>query len=387
MKKISLLTMLLVMTACMTKAQVQFISGSWEDAKAKAKKENKYILVDAYTDWCHWCKVMDRETFPTKQVGDLVNSKFIPVKIDMEKGTGVDLSMKYRVSSYPTFLVFNSNGNLVDRIQGFQDETAFVTSLEEALDESMAKGVPGVTSNMDLAYPDFYVTSFKGNKTGAVKKPSADDVLNFLDKQPDLFSEVSWSVMTRFISLVPKYQQYILDNKEKYEQLYGKSEVMAQTSRIMDSRVMEAIKKNDEKAFNETLSQVDKYMDDPDGDIRSAYLIKYYQETNQWIKMDKLVQESINRNGITPELNEYAWSIYVGCDDPAVIQDAISWMRVVTERQPDYAALDTYAALLYKDKQYVQAERVANLAIAEGKKNKENVKETEDLLVKIKAAK
>ena len=32
----------------------------------QAKKENKLLVVDFYTDWCHWCKVMDKETFANK---------------------------------------------------------------------------------------------------------------------------------------------------------------------------------------------------------------------------------------------------------------------------------------------------------------------------------
>ena len=50
----------------------------------KAKAENKILLVDAYTDWCSWCKVMDRETYTNAQVIAVLNNEFICVKFNPE---------------------------------------------------------------------------------------------------------------------------------------------------------------------------------------------------------------------------------------------------------------------------------------------------------------
>jgi uncharacterized protein YyaL (SSP411 family) len=58
----------------------------------KAKKENKLIFVDAYASWCGPCKLMVKNIFPLKTVGDYYNSHFINAKIDMEKGEGIELA-------------------------------------------------------------------------------------------------------------------------------------------------------------------------------------------------------------------------------------------------------------------------------------------------------
>jgi thioredoxin-related protein len=50
----------------------------------KAKAENKILLVDAYTDWCSWCKVMDRETYTHAQVIAVLNNEFVCVKFNPE---------------------------------------------------------------------------------------------------------------------------------------------------------------------------------------------------------------------------------------------------------------------------------------------------------------
>jgi thioredoxin-related protein len=50
----------------------------------KAKAENKILLVDAYTDWCGWCKVMDRETYTNAEVIGTLNRDFVCVKFNPE---------------------------------------------------------------------------------------------------------------------------------------------------------------------------------------------------------------------------------------------------------------------------------------------------------------
>jgi thioredoxin-related protein len=51
----------------------------------KLNKENpRPIFVDTYTDWCGWCKKMDKETFTNQVISEILNTKFYPVKFDAE---------------------------------------------------------------------------------------------------------------------------------------------------------------------------------------------------------------------------------------------------------------------------------------------------------------
>jgi len=58
---------------------------TWEEAVELQKKEPRKIMVDIYTDWCHWCKVMDKKTFEQDAVADYLNTHFYPVKLDAEQ--------------------------------------------------------------------------------------------------------------------------------------------------------------------------------------------------------------------------------------------------------------------------------------------------------------
>jgi thioredoxin-related protein len=58
---------------------------SWEEAVKLCESNPKKLLVDVYTDWCGWCKKMDKETFTNSEIIELVNADFYAVKLDAEQ--------------------------------------------------------------------------------------------------------------------------------------------------------------------------------------------------------------------------------------------------------------------------------------------------------------
>jgi uncharacterized protein YyaL (SSP411 family) len=65
-----------------------------EEAFAMTKKEPRKIMIDVYTDWCSWCKVMDSKTFSNKVIADYLNKNFYPVKFNAEQKADVALNGK-----------------------------------------------------------------------------------------------------------------------------------------------------------------------------------------------------------------------------------------------------------------------------------------------------
>lgn len=131
MKK-SLLFAFFIIASTTLFAQVNFTKAAWEDVLKEAQKEKKYVFLDAYTDWCGWCKVMDRKTFSDAGVGTYMDKHFVSTKIEMEKEeTGRMLAKKHGVNLYPTFLILDSKGNLLLRMEGFQEPASFLKTLED----------------------------------------------------------------------------------------------------------------------------------------------------------------------------------------------------------------------------------------------------------------
>src|SRR5437764_7658238 len=55
-----------------------------EDVTSKIKEQNKPVLIDLYTDWCGWCKVMDKKTYSKQKVIDYINEHFYAAKVNAE---------------------------------------------------------------------------------------------------------------------------------------------------------------------------------------------------------------------------------------------------------------------------------------------------------------
>ncbi|GAB3503541.1 thioredoxin family protein [Spirosoma knui] len=105
---------------------IQFTDASWREILKKAKAEKKVIFLDAYASWCQPCKMLQKNVFTKKNVGDFYNSKFINVKMDMEKGEGPALSQVYPLEAYPTLLFIDGNGRVLKKVLGYQSPESLI---------------------------------------------------------------------------------------------------------------------------------------------------------------------------------------------------------------------------------------------------------------------
>src|SRR5271156_2837979 len=70
-----------------------------DEAFAKAKSEDKPILLDIGAVWCHWCHVMDRESYESAETARIINDQFIAVKVDRDERPDVDTRYQAAVSA------------------------------------------------------------------------------------------------------------------------------------------------------------------------------------------------------------------------------------------------------------------------------------------------
>ncbi|WP_266205182.1 thioredoxin family protein [Pontibacter kalidii] len=114
-----------------------------EQAAARMEKEPRKIVIDVYTDWCGWCKKMDKSTFTDPKVVELVNKHFYPVKLNAEgkdaitlRGQTFTYKDEYRSHelavallqgqmSYPTTVYLDEKMNMLAPVPGYLDAKTF----------------------------------------------------------------------------------------------------------------------------------------------------------------------------------------------------------------------------------------------------------------------
>lgn len=115
---------------------------SMEEAqKIQIENPDKPLFIDIYTEWCGWCKKMDKSTFTNEDVVAFLNEYFIPVKFDAEYKSEIQYkneTFEYIQSgnrgihelavallqgsmSYPSYVVLNSKGQVTHLMKGYME--------------------------------------------------------------------------------------------------------------------------------------------------------------------------------------------------------------------------------------------------------------------------
>ena len=115
-----------------------------EEADALLKTNPKPIFIDAYTDWCGWCKRLDKDTFSDSTIAAYMNQHFIPVKFDAEskapvtflgqkfindgkagKAHQLAVALMQGRMSYPTVIFLSEKGELLSPVPGYRGPKEF----------------------------------------------------------------------------------------------------------------------------------------------------------------------------------------------------------------------------------------------------------------------
>ena len=134
---------------------VRFESLTFEEALQKAKEENRWIFLDAYTSWCGPCKVMAEQVFTLAKAGVFFNSRFVNVKYDMEKGEGPELAKKLGIGAYPTFVLIRPDGVVHDKFVGGIDVYGIIQRVEHSMKQTETVGTLAVRYEQGERDKDF----------------------------------------------------------------------------------------------------------------------------------------------------------------------------------------------------------------------------------------
>ena len=115
-------------------AKVEWMTLS--EVAANMQKERRPILIDLYTDWCGWCKVMDKKTYSNKNVSAYLQQKFYAVKLNAEatpsitwKGKTYKFNANYKTHDFAIYLT----GGLL----------SFPTTVILPLEDTQPQAIPG----------------------------------------------------------------------------------------------------------------------------------------------------------------------------------------------------------------------------------------------------
>jgi uncharacterized protein YyaL (SSP411 family) len=122
---------------------------NWNDGYSKAVKNKKIALIDCYTDWCGWCKKMDKDTYAKEDIARKINKYFVPIKFNPELAIQYELNGKMysgrellamlsnnQSSGYPTTYFILTKKNRIIIEPGYKDSENFSRILDNVIAQS-----------------------------------------------------------------------------------------------------------------------------------------------------------------------------------------------------------------------------------------------------------
>jgi|GEM_PF-2428953 len=359
--------------------RVKFFEGSFKEALAQAKEQNKRVYLFTYTEPCQYCDSHRASCFRDRDVADMLEKNFVPIQRNLQRGEGVLFAMKYRADRHAESFVFDSDGRLLIRFVGPWTADAFLRELTRRLERDIIADRPGISPTLELPYPEFLRNAIEGTA-----RPTSANVVQYLAEHPDWSEEVTWSVLTLLVK-DEQLDRYILDNYQKLSKLYGKDEMERRAVAVIERRLGKALKNRSLPEVEAALKTLKNILPGYWPSYRSLFYNDFYIAVQNFQELkDVLDDDSYKGEFITPAqpqmLNNAAWAIYEHCEDHEILMWAVDVMRGIIEKNAPYAYVDTYAALLYKTGQYVEAEKQARHAIEIGIRNGQNTSSSEKLL-------
>ncbi|MGB6001950.1 MAG: thioredoxin family protein [Thermoanaerobaculia bacterium] len=130
---LSLLVLLAVCIAPRVVSAEELWIADIKQALALADHRDEYLLVDLYADWCHWCKLLEREVFSTHRFKEFA-SQFVLLRVDTEDGgQGTRFVERLGTPSLPTTLILNPRMVKVAEVEGYLPTEKMIEALESQL--------------------------------------------------------------------------------------------------------------------------------------------------------------------------------------------------------------------------------------------------------------
>jgi thioredoxin-related protein len=131
-------------------ARAEFAWRKWDDGLREAASARKPMLVDVSTDWCGWCRRMQRDVYARADVRDALDRGFVAVKLDAESRAAVryesralteqGLAARFRVSGYPTTVFLRPDGSHLVNVPGYVPPERFLLLLRFVGDGHLERG-------------------------------------------------------------------------------------------------------------------------------------------------------------------------------------------------------------------------------------------------------
>jgi thioredoxin-related protein len=356
MKRLNVSILFLFVSLVVTaQSGIKFEHASWAEVLKKAESENKMIFVDCYTSWCGPCKKLAKEIFPQQNVGEYFNEHFVSVKIDMEKGEGIELKDQLEVSAFPTLLFLSKKGNEQHRIVGFRTADKLIAEAKKAKGN---KGFGSYVQRYENGERSVqFINEYLSVLAGSYKKEEASRVaIEYLNSVPEeeLMKAENWKMIHKHIAdPFSREIKYVQKNRAAFIKTHGQRMVEQKLSVVFSTAARSFAKRIDgkyildEKGYQEYIDKIEKMGARKIERIKEGAELHFAQVLENWEEYTSMINKKIQKmkadNRVSSTLIwNYAMRLEQKCDDRTARDKAVKWMELAIEHASSEKSKSTF---------------------------------------------
>ena len=365
---------------------IQFFHGSFDEAKAKALKENKIIFMDAFAEWCGPCKRMAATVFTDDKVGQFFNDNFINLKMDMEKGEGPKLADKFDVTAYPSLIFINEKGEQIHKAVGALDAEQFKTTAKQALGKiDNSKGFEK-TYTQGSRDPDLVLNYVRAlNRAGKPSLKIVNDYLLNADVSQPTTLKIIYEGTTQSDS---KVFDLLIKNKQAVTLLFSPEQVNKKIETAINKTLDNAVQFKNEPLHAEAKSKMKTYFPEKADEFALDADMKFYKaagDTKNFCKTCDTYAKKEAKNDARKLFNTGKQMVDAFPYDKTVLIDAEKYLKRAAENGGLSEYYYWYAMTLLRNTKKDEALKAAETALRIAKESQPNyVGASEELVRKIK---
>lgn len=381
MKWSLLIGAIMYLPIAITAQGISFFDGNWKEALELAKQQNKLVFVDAYAEWCGPCKMMAKNVFPQPAVGEYFNKHFVNMKIDMEKGQGLEFRQKYPVSAFPTFFFLDPQGLVVLNTKGARDQNGFIQLAQSAV----SKYNPDAqyiklyeSGNRDFQTVTGYVRSLNRQGKSSLAVSNA-----YLNTQKDLTTSENLKFI---LEATTEADSRIFDLCIKYRsQIEGQTSVVAVNEKLrtaVDKTLNKAIEYKLPELLAEVQTKMSQAFPAEAGEFNHKSNLTFALKTQNAKTFVETATEYLKGDNKKDAFKHHELSLKV-LEYFKETPEVLSFGAKLAEKACNFGGQSTYyytyARILYQQNKKSEASLMLNKAIALAKERQESITEMEKL--------
>jgi thioredoxin-related protein len=373
---------------------IRFDETGLESVIQRSKVEKKPVFYMIYANWCVYCNNIKKNVLKDPEVISYMNANYIFAGLDFEKPGSEDFKTKYKVKTFPTFIVLDENGIELARLTGELKKEKFLSEAKLALNPKQQLPFLKAEYEKDktngIALMRYLVALKKGNERKELN-PIAHD---YFEKVADdkMVNEVNWKIFTNGVTDIESREyQFVITNQQAFAAITSQKRVNDKFKNSVIELLKPIVKTNDTANYTKQRA-IAKLITAPVIDsLVFQYDLDHYETNKDWTKYKKVAAENIKKHAWnTPKvIKEIVLNVMRNSTDAPSLNQSLSWIKHSNELEESYDGLLLEARVYRKLNNIPAAIAMTNKAKtfsnAMGWDGKEADKLLADLMIRKKA--